>query len=72
MCDVVIAAAQSLTADGLELLDEDDLPSMSGLVVLPYPVVVRYITGALGDSRAFTWRFPSQTQRRRHKIPSVR
>jgi hypothetical protein len=63
MCDVVIAAAQTLTREDLELVTEDDLPSLRGLVVMPRPVIVRYITGDLGDDRAFTWRFPSQIQR---------
>jgi hypothetical protein len=78
MCDVVIAAAQSLTVADLELLSEDDLPSVTGLVVLPHPVIVRAVGGDLADDRAFTWRFPSQIQRpgRRGRglrdIPAVR
>lgn len=36
MCDVVIAAAQAPNPDDFELLDEDDLPSSSGLLVLPH------------------------------------
>jgi len=64
MCDVVIAAAQSLTVADLELLSEDDLPSATGLVVLPHPVIVRAMGGDLADDRAFTWRFRSQIQRR--------
>ncbi|MGH3158680.1 MAG: hypothetical protein ACRDNF_19175, partial [Streptosporangiaceae bacterium] len=59
MCDVVIAAAQSLAREDLELLDEDDLPGLTGLIVLPHPVIVRAIDGELGDLRAFSWRFPS-------------
>jgi hypothetical protein len=39
MLDVVIAAAQSLTFADLGLLREDDLPSPSGVVVLPRPLV---------------------------------
>ncbi|WP_030453278.1 hypothetical protein [Herbidospora cretacea] len=62
MCDVVIAAAQTLTLQDLELLDEQDLPSLTGLVVLPHPIIVRTIGGDLADDRAFTWRFPSQIQ----------
>jgi len=78
MCDVVIAAAQSLTVADLDLLSEDDLPSMTGLVVLPHPVIVRAMGGDLADDRAFTWRFPSQIQRpgwrghRLHDIPAAR
>ncbi len=59
MCDVVIAAAQSVTAQDLELLSDDDLPSLTGLVVLPRPVIVRTVGGDLADDRAFTWRFPA-------------
>jgi hypothetical protein len=62
MCDVVIAAAQTLTLDDLELLDDDDLPGRAGLVMLPHPIIVRTAGGALGDTRAFTWRTPSQIQ----------
>ncbi|MGI5292841.1 hypothetical protein ACQEVF_57355 [Nonomuraea polychroma] len=62
MCDVVIAAALTLTLDDLELLDEDDLPSRTGLIVLPHPIIVRTVGGALGDTRAFTWWTPSQIQ----------
>lgn len=35
MCDVVIAAAQSLTTDDLELVSEDDLPSLTGWSCFP-------------------------------------
>ncbi|MGP4027138.1 hypothetical protein [Actinomadura sp. 3N407] len=62
MCDVVVAAAQSLTEDDLELLDAEDLPSPSGLVVLPHPVLVQAVGGDLGDVRALHWRTPSQIQ----------
>ena len=78
MCDVVIAAAQSLTREDLELMSEDDLPGMSGLVVLPHPVIVRAVTGDLADIRAYTWRFPMQlevvSEDRRHvyDVPAVR
>ena len=37
MCDVVIAAAQTFTVDDLALLDEDDLPGPTGLLMLPHP-----------------------------------
>jgi hypothetical protein len=63
MCDVVVAAAQTLTREDLELATEEDLPTLAGLVVLPHPLIVRSITGDLGDDRAYTWRFPSQIQR---------
>ncbi|GAA1815548.1 hypothetical protein GCM10009682_40580 [Luedemannella flava] len=55
MCDVVIAAAQGLTRDDLQLLAEDDLPSPTGLLVLPHPVLVRSVGGDLGDVRALCW-----------------
>jgi hypothetical protein len=57
MCDVVTAAAQTLTRGDLQLLGEDDLPTTTGLVILPHPVVVLAVTGDLGDDRAFPWRF---------------
>lgn len=56
MCDVVLAAAQTLTFDDLELVDEDDLPSPTGMVVLPHPVLIETIGGNLSDERAYTWR----------------
>lgn len=64
MCDVVIAAAQTLTRADLELVSEDDPPAMTGLVVLPHPVLVRTIGGGLSDDRAYTWRFPAAIQYR--------
>lgn len=59
MCDVVIAAAQSLTVEDLKLVDEDDLPSPTGLLVLPYPLLVNSVGGNLGDDRAYCWRTPA-------------
>jgi hypothetical protein len=77
MCDVVVAAAQALTRDDLESMSEDDLPGLSGLVVLPHPVIVRTMTGGLGDDRAYTWRCPARlrvraARRRLREIPAVR
>jgi hypothetical protein len=63
MCDVAVAAAQTLTREDLELATEDDLPTPGGLVVLPRPLLVKSITGDIGDDRAYTWRVPSQIQR---------
>ena len=60
MLNVVIAAAQSLTFADLTLLREDDLPSPSGAVVLPRPLVTRHPSGSLLQEIAFTWRSPSQ------------
>jgi hypothetical protein len=60
MLDVVIAAAQSLTLADLALLREDDLPSPSGAVVLPRPLITRHQSGSLYRDIAFTWRSPSQ------------
>jgi hypothetical protein len=54
-----IAAAQSLTVDDLNLISEDDLPSLSGLLVLPAPLLVRSLGGDLGDDRAFCWHTPA-------------
>lgn len=58
MCDVVIAAAQTLTIEDLKLLTNEDLPSPTGLLVLPHPVIVKTVGGDLGDDRAFHWRGP--------------
>jgi hypothetical protein len=63
MCAVAVAAAQALTLQDLELVGDDDLPGMTGLVFLPQPVIVKGMTGDLGDDRAYTWRYPSQIQR---------
>jgi hypothetical protein len=46
MLDVVIAAAQSLTFTDLGLLRDDDLPSPSGTVILPRPLITRLPTAA--------------------------
>jgi hypothetical protein len=43
--DVVIAAAQTLARDDLSLIIEEELPSRSGLLVLPHPLLVK------GDQR---------------------
>lgn len=76
MCDVVIAAAQALSREDLELASEDDLPGLTGLVVLPHPVIVRAVTGDLADVRAFTWRYPAQipylARRGQAEAPAVR
>lgn len=58
MCDVTVAAANTLTIEDLDLLGEDDLPSRSGLVVLPQPLLVRAANGNLGDDRAYQWQSP--------------
>jgi hypothetical protein len=55
MRDVVIAAAQTLTWDDVSMLTETDLPSPSGLVVLPHPVLVRAVNDNVGDDRAYLW-----------------
>lgn len=60
MCDVVVAAALSLTINDLELLDPEDIPAPSGLVVLPYPLLVKTIGGNVGDERAFSWHTPAR------------
>lgn len=71
MCDVVTAAAQALTADDLALVDEDDLPSLSGLVVLPHPLLIRALGGDPSDYRAFTWHRPAQVWSS-HPQPAIR
>lgn len=59
LADVVVAAAQTLTIDDLALMTADDLPSRSGLLLLPHPLLVRAVNGALGDERAYLWRTPA-------------
>jgi hypothetical protein len=59
MCDIVIAAAQTLTVDDITALDHDDLPSPTGLVLLPHPLIVRVPSGDLGDDRAYVWTSPA-------------
>jgi hypothetical protein len=59
MCDVVVAAALSLTVHDLELMDADDLAGRSGLVVLPYPLLITTIGGNLADDRAYGWHTPA-------------
>jgi hypothetical protein len=58
MLDVVIVAAQSLTFTDLGLLRDDDLPSPSGAVILPRPLLTRLPTGSRQQDTAFTWRSP--------------
>jgi hypothetical protein len=58
MLDVVIAAAQTLNAGDLGLLREDDLPSPSGVVVLPRPLITRLPTRSLPQDIAYAWRSP--------------
>lgn len=70
MCDVIIAAAQTLTLDDLSLLTSDDLPSPSGLVMLPFPLIVRSTTGGLADDRAYVWHTPAQLLRPEAPEPS--
>jgi hypothetical protein len=60
MCDVAIAAAQTLTIDDLALLNDDDLPSPTGMLLLPHPIIVRTVNGNLGDDRAYVWTSPAQ------------
>ncbi|MGZ3143794.1 hypothetical protein ACVDFE_17715 [Lentzea chajnantorensis] len=63
MCDVVVAAAQSLTFEDLSLVSADDLPSLSGLLVLPQPLMVKAVNGNLGDDRAYQWQSPIEQRR---------
>jgi transposase InsO family protein len=55
MLDVVVAAADSLTLDDLGLMTELDLPSRSGLWLLPRPLLAKTPNGNLSDDRAL-WR----------------
>lgn len=58
MCDVVMAAAQALTLEDLELMNEEDLDSPSGLIVLPHAILVRTLGGELADFKAVSWHTP--------------
>ncbi|MFI5606854.1 hypothetical protein [Amycolatopsis sp. NPDC051903] len=59
MCDVVLAAAQTLTRDDLALVGPEDLPSPTGLIMLPHAVISRAVDGDLTDTRAITWTTPA-------------
>lgn len=72
MCDVVTAAALTLTLDDLQLITAGDLPSKSGMVILPHPLIVRTVGGDLGDDRAFTWQAPVEMLPRSAGMPSRR
>lgn len=78
MCDVVAAAALTLTREDLAQLGEEDLPSPTGLVILPHPLLIRSVTGNLGDDRAYTWRTPARIWpmsaglHARRAVPAVR
>ena len=78
MLDVVVAAAQTLTFADLGLLRADDLPSPSGVVILPRPLTTRLPTGTLQHNIAYAWRSPwriSLPQRmgyRGQQLPAVR
>lgn len=62
MCDVVIAAAQTLSLDDLGLVDPDDLPSPTGMLLLPFPILVRAVNGSLADDRAYVWHTPAHLE----------
>jgi len=55
-----LTAVQSLGLEDLELLREEDLPSMAGLVMLPHPLIAVTLGGGLADIRALTWHTPAQ------------
>lgn len=59
MSDVVVAAAKALRSDDVDLLDETDLPSPTGCLVLPQPVPLRRSGGGLASARA-RWSGASQ------------
>ena len=58
MLNVVIAAAQSLTSADLGLLRDDDLPGLSGVVILPARSSSGSQAGGLYRHIGFTWRSP--------------
>lgn len=60
MCDVLVAAALSLSIEDLSLLDPDDVPAPSGLVVLPHPLLITSVGGNVCDDRAYSWHTPAR------------
>jgi hypothetical protein len=55
MLVVVVAAAQGLSVEDLRLLDESDMPTPTGCVMLPHPVLITTQSGDLSDLRALLW-----------------
>ena len=75
MCDVVVAAAAALVPENLELSRPADLPSPTGLVLLPHPLLLRTIGGDVVDDRAYHWPIPAPIPRStltRTAIPACR
>ena len=60
MLDVVVAAAQTLTFEDLSLLTAEDLPSPTGALLLPRPLVIRLPNGGRQEDLAYTWRSPAR------------
>lgn len=60
MADVVLAAALALTEQDLLLMRAEHMPTLTGLVVLPHPLLVRAMSGELTDPRAFLWSHPAR------------
>lgn len=58
MCDVVVAAAASLTDEDCQLMQLEDLPTPSGLVVLPHEIAIETATGEVSKMRALRWEEP--------------
>ena len=55
MHDVVVAAAETLTLEDLNRVDEADPPALAGLVVFPSPLIRVDAAGDLVDNRAISW-----------------
>ena len=60
MTDVVVAAALTLTIEDLELIHAETLPTQTGLIVLPHPLITRQLDGDLVDPRGFLWWHPAR------------
>jgi hypothetical protein len=54
MCDVTAAAAQTLSMSDLTLIDQADLPTPDGLLLLPHPLPCNDGTGVM-HLRALAW-----------------
>lgn len=76
MTDVVTTAALTLTLEDLLLMRAEDMPTPTGLVVLPHPLPVRTMKGELTDPRGFLWWSPARivkgiTGSRLKTVPAV-
>ncbi|MDT4993080.1 MAG: hypothetical protein QOH97_2972 [Actinoplanes sp.] len=71
MNDVVVAAAETLSLDDLNRVDEADLPTPAGLVVLPSALLRVNAAGDVADVRAIMWSPTTFHQPNRASRPGV-